>query len=328
MAMIIQCSFSNTTLKRLKGTMLTSRLLRHGARSLNLRFLSADPLKDPARFIEGLTPEEVEKNEEIAAFIKANFQPEPETSSMEAEVTVDDFVIENNAASALNIRKLQCYLRDPVDEEGSRRCDTVRDNGEVPGIIYGGDPTQGIRSTDGNSRIYVKSAWPMLQRELALYHRSFESRVYDLTVYEDESDQEGTVHRVVPTSVNRHPIQHKLFCTNYLRYHPGRPIKIPIVYVNEEESPALKRGGFIAPISRYVTCLVEDGAAIPECLELECTGLQTREVLRLDRITFPDGVRICKRVKQDRFIIGSVFGRRGDAEDEDAETEAADDDSK
>jgi hypothetical protein len=57
---------------------------------------------------------------------------------------------------------------------------------------------------------------------------------------------------------------------------------------------------------------VEDGVPIPEKLELECTGLQLREVARLDRIIFPDGVRISKLVKPKFFIVGTVFGRRID----------------
>eukprot|EP00545_Synedropsis_sp_CCMP1620_P001451 CAMPEP_0119012952 /NCGR_PEP_ID=MMETSP1176-20130426/7714_1 /TAXON_ID=265551 /ORGANISM="Synedropsis recta cf, Strain CCMP1620" /LENGTH=306 /DNA_ID=CAMNT_0006965991 /DNA_START=10 /DNA_END=930 /DNA_ORIENTATION=+ len=295
---------------------MTSRVLRPLARRVQGRYFSADPLKDPSRFVTGLSAEQVEKDEEIGAFMKANFvvKASPE---MDTEEVVEE-VAEVSASNALNIRELYGYLRDTVDEEGSRRCQTLRDNqGDIPGLLYGGDPTQGIHSQDPASKIFVKTPWSLLQRELDLYHRSFESRVYDLTIYEDESDTDGTVHRVMPTSVQRHPVQHKLFCTNYLRYHAGRPIKLPIVYVNEEESPALKRGGFIAPINRFISCMVEEGATIPERLELECTGLQIKDVARLDRIMFPDGVSLSKRVKPDKFIIGSVFGRRGGDDEED-----------
>lgn len=298
---------------------LVSALSRHGRglRQIKARCFSADPLQEPSKFVEGLTAEDVEKDEEIAAFMKANFLPNEDDSGFfsaveeTTETVVEDVVLEESGANALNIRKIHCFIRDGVDEEGSRRCQTIRDNHEIPGLLYGGDPTQNISSKDPSSKILVKTPWAVLQRELDLYHRSFQSRVYDLTIFADESDKEGTVHRVLPTSVQRHPIQHKLYCTNYLRYHPLRPINIPIKYVNEEESPAMKRGGFIAPVSRYVSCLVEDGVPIPESLELECTGLELKDVVRLDRISFPDGVRISKRVKPDRFLVGTVFGQRG-----------------
>jgi large subunit ribosomal protein L25 len=298
---------------------MTSRLLRSGAsiRHAHKRFFSADPLLEPWKFVEGLTVEDVQKNETIAAFLRANFEGEDERPPPElAKKADEDELVEEDPASLLNIRKISCFRRHTVDEEGSRRCQTIRDNLEIPGLVYGGDPFKGIHSQDESSKIFVKTVWKVLQRELDIYHRAFESRVYDLTVFEDATDTEGTVHRVVPTDVQRHPIQNKLFCVNYLRYHPLRALKIPIVYVNEEESPAIKRGGFIAPVNRYVSCMVEDGVPIPEKLELECTGLQLREVVRLDRIIFPAGVQISKVVKPDRFVIGTVFGRRADASDD------------
>jgi large subunit ribosomal protein L25 len=211
---------------------------------------------------------------------------------------------------SLNIRQLRCLKRDPEDEEGSRGSRRVRYESFIPGLIYGGDPTLGISANDASSKIFIKTPWTLLQRELDLYHRNFESHVYDLTVYEDPEDNLGTVHRVMPRDVQRHPIQRNIYCSNFLRYFPGRPIKIPIVYINEEESPALKRGGFIAPISRHLEVVIEDGVPIPERLELECTGLKIKQVLRSERIILPDGVKPSPRVKLDTFLVGTVFGKR------------------
>lgn len=275
--------------------------------------VSINPRENPGRFVEGVTKEDLEKDPDLAAFITANF----------SEITANGESVDSHAGEAayedkeedknnhLNIRKMHCYLRDPVEEEGSRRCETLRETRrEIPGLLYGSDKTLGIHSGDPSSKIFVKTPWSVLQRETDLYHRSFQSRVYDLTVYEDETEEESAVHRVVASDLQWHPIKNKLFCANYLRYHAGRPIKIPIKYVNEEESPAMKRGGFIAPVNRYVSCLVEDGVPIPDFLELECTGLELKDVVRMDRIIIPDGVRVSKHVKQNRFIVGTVFGVR------------------
>jgi large subunit ribosomal protein L25 len=168
----------------------------------------------------------------------------------------------------------------------------------------------------------LQTPWVELQRELDRYHRKFESRVYDLTVYENEDDTEGTVHRVVPRNVQRHPVQGKIYCANYLRYHAGPPLKLPIVYVNTEESPALKRDGYIVPINKHVECIIEDGAPIPSHLELECTGVQIKEVLKLNRIEFPDGVRPSDRVNVKDFVVGPVFGGRGAMEEDDEDATA------
>jgi large subunit ribosomal protein L25 len=170
----------------------------------------------------------------------------------------------------------------------------------------------GIFSHQPESKTFIKTPWRVLQRELDRYHRGFESRVYDLTVLESpDDDSGGTVHRVIPKNVQRHPVMSSIYCANYCRYHAGRPIKIPLVYINEEESPVLKRDGFIVPIQRSVECFVEDGVPIPEKLELECTGLRYKQVVRRDRVLLPDGVRFSDRVikKGDLFIIGVVFGK-------------------
>jgi len=211
-----------------------------------------------------------------------------------------------------NIRSLLCYSRDESEEEGTRKCNKLREKHKmIPGLLYGSDPTQDILSIDHSSKIFVKTPWSQIQRELDIFtHNAFESRVYDLTLYENEEDKEGTVHRVLPRDVQYHPVQHKVYCCNYLRYFPGRPIKIPIVYTNQDDSAVMKRGGFIAPISRTVSCVLEDGIPIPEAIELDCTGVKLKDVLRLERLTFPEGVKLDKNVDKDQFLVGTVFGSR------------------
>ena len=91
---------------------------------------------------------------------------------------------------------------------------------------------------------------------------------------------------------------------NYVRYHPGRPLHLPIVQVNQDESPALKRDGYLLPISRTVDCFVdEDAPNIPQAIEMECTGLQFKEVVRRDRLVLPPGVRFSDRVLKRRMSL-------------------------
>jgi len=87
-----------------------------------------------------------------------------------------------------------------------------------------------------------------------------------------------------------------------------KPVPVPIKYINEEESPTLKRGGYIVPLKRDVPCIIEEGAPIPECLELDCTAAK-RGALYLDRATLPDGVRYVKNIVHHKFLVGSVFGK-------------------
>ena len=237
---------------------------------------------------------------------------------------------EKNVVYPRNIRPLTTYLRDPLSEEGTHNSRKMRKKQNlIPGIVYGSDPTQGILSLDPGSKFSVKTPWNLLQKELDRYRHNFESRVYDLTVKEHPDDESGTVYRVTPQDANRHPLHDTLYCCNFLRYHPDRPLKIPFNFINTEESPALKREGFVVPINRFVECFVEDGADIPEAIDVECTGVRYREVLRTDRLILPDGVRFSDRVVKQgrRFIVGVIFGG-SKGKDEDEETEKEEDKTK
>ena len=291
-----------------------------------------------------MSANDLETDPNIASFFAANFSDQkdeednygddafiPIGDEQEAEDTAPPepaMAAIDDALLARNIRPLSCFLRPRDTEDGTRACETLREvHKQIPGILYGSDPTKSVVSKHADSKTTVKTPWNQIQRELDRYHHAFESRVYELTVYESEEaaeadDGEGLYKQlVIPANMQRHPIQNKIYCVNYLRYHPGRPIKIPIRYINEEESPALKRGGFIVPISRTIECFVEDGAVIPESIDLECTGIHMKQVLRTERLIWPDGVTPSHRVKPD-YLVGLIYGKRAD-DDEEEEGEIA-----
>lgn len=270
--------------------------------------------QDPGKLVQGITAKDLENNSTLADYFSANRPTYGVDTSQDEDLEQDSTEEVVDSTPPNNIRSLHAYLR---EEEGSKESVRLRQQDMVPGILYGSDPTQNILSIDKTSRILVKTPLFQLQRELDRFtYHNFESRVYDLTLYSNEEDTEGTLHRVLPKNIQFHPVQNKLYCVNYLRYYPGRPIQIPIVYINEEESPAMKRGGFVAPVKRHIRCIVEDGVRIPDYVEMDCTGLKLKDVIRMDRIIFPDGVRVSKTVNKKKFLVGTVFGRRSEVGDE------------
>ena len=65
-------------------------------------------------------------------------------------------------------------------------------------------------------------------------------------------------------------------------------------------------------VNKFVECLVEEGAVIPEFIGVECAGLRAKDVVRGERLVVPGGVRGGGRVgKVDGFLVGTVFGARG-----------------
>jgi hypothetical protein len=322
--------------RRLLTRLNTSSSNRHVAgraflpSSPSFSTVSTADLNDPSTFVQGTTVEDLENNPVLAEYFAANFPKYGtggaddsgiSTQTIQEEAQKEEDEGEQITSSPLNIRTLSGFTR---SVSGSQPCYRLREREQlIPGLIYGSDPTQNILSKDPSSRISVMTPWQQIQREMDLFtYHNFESRVYDLTVYdENDEEDEGVVHRVVPANVQFHPIQNKIYCCNFLRYHPGKPIKIPIVYVNEDESGAMKRGGFIVPQNRHVSCLVEDGVPIPEAIEMDCTGLKLKEVIRLDRMIFPPGVKASKKVDPEKFLVGTLFGRRADGGDEDETSE-------
>lgn len=346
-----------------KATRHVSHLVASASASFSTNPITNKKEVNPGDFVHGVTAADLENEPRLQEYFAANFPVEFGTGEDDNDLYVDLDAIDvhtvnnvkkgqaGNASNAgndvtskeddgaqteddeidvlayqcdlsLNIRPLIAYKR---TEEGSRQCRELRETTNLmPGIMYGSDPTQGIKSIDQSSKLLVKTPWRFIQRELDRFtYHNFESRVYDLTLFEDEDDTEGTVHRVMPRDVQFHPVQNTIYCCNYLRYYPGKLINIPIVYINEEESPAIKRGGFLAPFNRHVSCIVEDGVKIPEAIELDFNGARLKEVIRKNRLVFPDGVSPSHKVKDD-FLLGTVFGRRSDdAGSDDAEKATA-----
>lgn len=301
---------------------------------------------DPSSLVYGMTKERMDADPAVAEYMLANY-PDAFESDSTLEAEEDDYIfklhplevrekpsdlrkekakerrkVEKATHYPRNIRPLRTYLRDENREDGTRNSKRLRYQDKmIPGLLCGGDPRLGIISNQPESKTWIKTPWNILHRELVRYRHNFESRVYELTVHRDCDDHEGfEKHIVTPENVNRHPILETIYCANFVRYHPGRPLSIPVQYVNQEESPVLRRDGFIIPIQRTIQCLVEDEVDIPEAIEVECTGLGPKSVIRKDRLIIPEGVRLSDRVlkRGNDLVIGVVQGG-GRSEDKTSE---------
>jgi ribosomal protein L25 (general stress protein Ctc) len=332
-------------------------LSSYRASSFSSMDLSKRLTVDPSTLVTGVTKERLDADPQLADFFLANFPHAfAKTERTAGDVLSDDDDIDvstillnpSEAAAAAryeeklrlrkeraaaektmvyerNIRPLTTYRRDPQRDpqrdDGTRNSKRLRyHEGMIPGLLYGGDPFQQIYSRQKDTQIFLKTEWKVLQRELDRYRHNFESRVYKLTVKESiDDDSDGREFLVTPQNVNRHPLLETIYCANFLRYHPWRPLKIPIRYINVDESPALKRDAFMLPIQRFIECYVDEGVDIPESIDLECAGLLMKQVARKDRLIIPDGVRLTKRMlkRGEEMIVGVVRGglRGGDVEE-------------
>ena len=147
----------------------------------------------------------------------------------------------------------------------------------------------------------------------------FLTRLYDL-----EIDKEKV--RVLPQDISFHPVNDNAEHIDFLRVNEKTKvtIEIPVSFINEEESPGIKRGG-ILNVTRYNVEVLCPVASIPEKFDFDLTGLEIG-----DSIHFSD-TNVKPTITDRDFTIASIVAPSAltsaesetetEEEDADAETE-------
>ncbi len=102
--------------------------------------------------------------------------------------------------------------------------------------------------------------------------------------------------------------------------HATVTVEVPIVFVDEEASPGLKRGG-VLNIVRHELELVVDAAEIPDQIEVSVSGLEIGDSLHISAVTLPKGAT--PSITDRDFTIATVVApsalKSSDGEAESAE---------
>ena len=155
----------------------------------------------------------------------------------------------------------------------------IRNNGNVPAIIYGGK--------DKNEKISIskKLLKALIDKE------NFLSNILTLNV-------DGKSQNVLPREVKYHIISDEPTHVDFLRVLPGVKIKIevPVNFINQEKSPGLKRGGVLNIVRRKVE-LKCPSEKIPENLTIDLDGVDIGESFKISSI------------KLDKEVTPTIQGR-------------------
>ena len=142
----------------------------------------------------------------------------------------------------------------------------IRDNGNVPAIIYGGK--------DENQKISIskKLLKNLIEKE------NFLSSIISLNI-------SGKPQNVLPREVKYHILSDEPTHVDFLRVLPGVKIKIevPVNFINHEKSPGLKRGGVLNIVRRKVE-LKCPSEKIPESLTLDLDGIDIGESFKISSV--------------------------------------------
>ena len=146
---------------------------------------------------------------------------------------------------------LSAEARDRAGKGASR---AHRREGRVPAVIYG-------MKEDAVS-IHIEEK--RLVKELQSGH--FMNTIVMLEI-------DGKTIRTLPKDVQFHPVNDRPLHVDFLRIseHAKITVAVPVIFVDEEDSPGIKRGG-VLNVVRHELELVCDAAEIPEQIEISLKG--------------------------------------------------------
>ena len=181
----------------------------------------------------------------------------------------------------------------------------LRNNGNVPAIIYGGEAQNEKISI---SKKLLKS---LIEKE------NFLSNIVTLNV-------DGKSQNVLPKEIKYHIISDEPIHVDFLRVVPGLKIKIevPVQFINHEKSPGLKRGGVLNIVRRKVE-LKCPSEKIPENLVIDLDGVDIGESFKISSINLDS--EVVPTIQGRDFVIATLAAPTVIKEPEKpAEAEAAD----
>ena len=163
---------------------------------------------------------------------------------------------------------LPAELRERAGKGASRE---LRRNGRVPAVIYGGK--------EEPLAIHVEAK--ELARQLNTGH--FMNSIVMVEVG-------GKTVRAIPKDVAVHPVSDRPTHVDFLRLAKDAKIQVavPVVFVNEDASPGLKKGG-VLNVVRHELELVCESDKIPDDIQLDVTGLDIGDSIHISHVALPEG---------------------------------------
>ena len=163
---------------------------------------------------------------------------------------------------------------------------SLRINGNVPAIIYGG--------TEKNQKI------SLIKKELNILieKENFLSNIIILNIA-------GKNQNVIPKEISYDPVKDDPIHVDFLRIVKGTTVilEIPVKFINEDKSPGLKRGGVLNIVRRKVElkCPSEN---IPKELIVDLENIDIGASFKISSINLPENVNPTIRGRD--FVIATL----------------------
>ena len=163
---------------------------------------------------------------------------------------------------------------------------SLRINGNIPAIIYGG--------SEKNQKISLskKNIKNLIEKE------NFLSNIISLNL-------DGKSENVLPKEIVWDPITDEPIHIDFLRIVKGANVilEVPVKFINNEQSPGLKRGGVLNIVRRKVElkCPAEN---IPTKLIVDLDSLDIGSSIKISSIKLPENVS--PTIQGRDFVVATV----------------------
>ena len=172
------------------------------------------------------------------------------------------------------------------DNSTKGQLNAIRNNGNVPAIIYGGK--------EQNQKVSISKKF----LKVLIEKENFLSNIISLKV-------DGKPQNVLPREVKYHILSDEPTHVDFLRVLPGVKIKIevPVNFINHEKSPGLKRGGVLNIVRRKVE-LKCPSEKIPENLTINLDGVDIGESFKISSIKLDS--EVTPTIQGRDFVIATL----------------------
>ncbi len=167
----------------------------------------------------------------------------------------------------------------------------LRREGWIPAVIYG----------EKQPPLPISISYKEAMK--SIYAGGFLSHVINVEV-------DGEKHRVLPRDYQLDPVKDKALHVDFLRVGPNTKlhVQVPVHFVNQEESPGIKKGG-VLNIVHHTLDMVCPASAIPEAITIDLAGKDVGDSIHLSSIELPKGTSV--RTNEKDMTIATIAAPSG-----------------
>jgi large subunit ribosomal protein L25 len=120
-----------------------------------------------------------------------------------------------------------------------------------------------------------------------------------------EIDLGGKKQITIPKDVAFHPVSDRPTHVDFLRIVKGAKVdvEVPVVFINEDASPGLKRGG-VLNVVRHELELICDNDKIPDDIQIDVTGFDVGDSIHISNVKLPVGSE--SKITDRDFTIATI----------------------